>query len=51
MVVDISAFPQFIPIGEYRVDIKTFTFMNGYEEFVMLNQEYFEVKPLGAMQF
>lgn len=51
MIVNITSFPLFIPVGEYRIDLKTSTFMNGIEEFIMLNQEYFEVKPLGALQF
>ena len=51
MVVDTSRFPKFVPIGEYRLDFKFFTYMNGKEEFIMLIQDYIEVKPLGALQF
>lgn len=49
--MDISNFPQFVPIGDYRVDVQIFTYINGEEEFILLAQEFFEVKPIGAMQF
>lgn len=51
MIIDTTKFPQFIPIGEYRIDLNFSTYMNGYEEFVLLHQDYIEVKPLGALQF
>lgn len=51
MTMDWSRFPKFVPIGEYRLDVRTYTFMNGIEEFLTVNQDYAEVKPLGALQF
>lgn len=51
MAVDWSTFPKFVPVGEYRLDTKTYTFMNGVEEFITWTQDFAEVKPLGAIQF
>lgn len=51
MVFDKSNFPQFVPVGEYRVDVTIFVTKNGKEEFLFLYQEYIEVKPLGILQF
>lgn len=51
MIVDKRKFPQFVPVGEYRIDIRLFTNMNGTEEFIFMTQDYYEVKPLGALQF
>lgn len=51
MIVDTSNFPQFAPIGDYRLDYYYFTIINGKREFEKLLQDYWEVKPLGAMQF
>ena len=51
MIIDSSKFPKFVPIGEYRLDTKYFTYMNGEEEFIYMTQDYIEVKPLGALQF
>lgn len=50
-IVNTEKFPQFVPIGEYRLDTIISTFMNGKEEFVLLYQCYIEAKPLGIMQF
>ncbi len=49
--VDTSRFPQFIPVGEYRVDSKLLTVMNGPEEFLFTFQSFVEVKPLSAAEF
>lgn len=51
LTVDTSKFPQFIPVGEYRVDSTFSTYMSGHEEFVFTYQSFVEVKPLGAEQF
>lgn len=51
MIMETSTFPQFLPIGEYRLDIRCVTHMNGEEEFVILTQDYYEIKPLGTEQF
>lgn len=51
MLIDFSKYPQFMPIGEYRMDLSFSTYMNGYEEFVWLHQDFIEVKPLGILQF
>lgn len=49
--VDTSKFPQFVPIGEYRIDASFLTLMNGPEELVFTFQSFLEVKPLAAEQF
>lgn len=51
MTVDTSNFPQFLPPGQYRLDSKYFTYMNGKEEFIAMIQDYMDVTPLGAEQF
>lgn len=51
MLIDWTSFPQFFPLGEFRADTKTFTYMNGKEEFVIMAQDYIEVKPLGIEHF
>lgn len=51
MIMDTSNFPQFLPIGDYRFDIGLVTYMNGEEEFILLTQDFYEVKPLGVIQF
>lgn len=51
MVIDTTKFPQFLPIGEYRIDDTIYTYINGKEEFVLLYQDYIEVKPLGILEF
>lgn len=48
MIVDTSNFPQFVPIGDYRLD---YTLLNGKREFLLFLQDYWNVKPLGAIEF
>lgn len=53
-IIDTTKFAQFtkfVPVGEYRVDTKVFSYMNGKEELVLTYQSFIEVKPLGALQF
>ncbi len=51
MIVDTSKFPPFMPVGEYRADTAVYTFVNGEKEFVLLIQDYIEVKALGIELF
>lgn len=51
MPLDSRKFPKFLPIGEYRMDSRYSTYMNGKEEFIMLLQDYIEVKALGILEF
>lgn len=51
MVFDSKTLPPFMPVGEYRIDVQLFTNMNGKEEFIMMSQDYIEVKPLEIIQF
>lgn len=51
MLFNAQEFPIFVPVGEYRIDLRYFTYMNGDEEFMMLIQDFVEVKPLGILQF
>lgn len=51
MLIDSSSFPQFVPVGEYRLETKIYTYMNGEEEFILLIQDYIEAKALGIERF
>lgn len=51
MMFSSKKFPPFVPVGEYRLDTQYFTYINGKEEFIMMNQDFLEVKPLGILQF
>lgn len=51
MVVDTSNFPPLLPAGEYRGDVTVYTYIDNKEEFVLLFQDYIEVKQVGIEYF
>lgn len=51
MIVDTSLFPPFVPIGDYRLDYTYYTLLNGKKEFLLFLQDYWNIKPLGAIEF
>lgn len=49
--MDTADWPQFLPIGDYRINIRFVTSVDGKDEFLFLTKDYYEVRPIGLIEF
>lgn len=47
----VKFFPTLVPIGEWKVSTKLFTYMNGTREFLLEAADFWEVGQKTATQF